>query len=46
MCAITGNGVNVLVAGAFCVTPELGKLCADAFPYDDFGSSWDFGDFP
>ena len=31
--AITGNGVNVLAMGAFYVTPELGKQCADAvFP--------------
>ncbi|MGN0833030.1 MAG: hypothetical protein ACI4RD_05220 [Kiritimatiellia bacterium] len=35
--AITGNGVNVLAMGAFYVTPELGKQCADAFLYNDFG---------
>ena len=38
--AITGNGVNVLAMGAFYVTPELGKQCADAFLYNDFGSGW------
>ena len=38
--AITGNGVNVLAMGAFYVTPELGKQCADAYLYNDFGSGW------
>ena len=40
--AITGNGVNVLAMGAFYVTPELGKQCADAFLYNDFGSGWEW----
>ena len=40
--AITGNGVNVLALGAFYVTPELGKQCADAFLYNDFGSGWEW----
>ena len=40
--AITGNGVNVLALGAFYVTPELGKQCADAYLYNDFGSGWEW----
>ena len=40
--AITGNGVNVLALGAFYVTPELGKQCADAFLYNDFASGWEW----
>ena len=40
--AITGNGVNVLAMGAFYVTPELGKQCADAYLYNDFGSGWEW----
>ena len=40
--AVTGNGVNVLAMGAFYVTPELGKQCADAFLYNDFGSGWEW----
>ena len=40
--AITGNGVNVLAMGAFYVTPELGKQCADAFLYNNFGSGWEW----
>ena len=40
--AITGNGINVLAMGAFYVTPELGKQCADAFLYNDFGSGWEW----
>ena len=40
--AISGNGVNVLAMGAFYVTPELGKQCADAYLYNDFGSGWEW----
>jgi len=40
--AITGNGVNVLAMGAFYVTPELGKQCADAYLYNNFGSGWEW----
>ena len=40
--AITGNGVNVLAMGAFYVTPELGKQCADAYLYNDFASGWEW----
>ena len=40
--AISGNGVNVLAMGTFYVTPELGKQCADAFLYNDFGSGWEW----
>ncbi len=40
--AITGNGVNVLAMGAFYVTPELGKQCADAYLYNDIGSEWEW----
>ena len=28
--------------GAFYVTPELGKQCADAYLYNDFGSGWEW----
>ena len=31
-----------LAMGAFYVTPELGKQCADAFLYNDFGSGWEW----
>ena len=40
--AISGNGVNVLARGAFYVTAELGKQCADAYLYNDFGSGWEW----
>ena len=40
--AAKGNGVNVLAMGAFYVTPELGKQCADAYLYNDFGSGWEW----
>ena len=40
--AISGNGVNVLAMGAFYVTEELGKQCADAYLYNSFGSGWEW----
>lgn len=33
---------DVLAMGAFYVTPELGKQCADAYLYNNFGSSWEW----
>ena len=38
----SARSVNVLAMGAFYVTPELGKQCADAFLYNDFGSGWEW----
>ena len=41
-CAITGNGVNVFVFGAFYVTRGSGKQRADAFLYNEFSSGWEW----
>lgn len=40
--AITGNGVNVLAMGAFYVSPQMGIEIAEAYLYNDLGTTWEW----